>query len=137
MTTKELAEMLSGREVGMEITSVEFDRAADAGLVVVYGYSDDNVEFRGPLMMKLGLTRALPFILPLTESSRSRTAVRRIAPISSRSGKRPKALRQCGTTRVTLAGRLRLTYPMKRSTFMKTETCSVWVLCSVWRIWYE
>ncbi len=49
MTAKELAEMLSGREYGMEITEDEARRAADAGLVVVYGYSDDNVEFRGAI----------------------------------------------------------------------------------------
>lgn len=47
MTAKELAEMLSGRKYGMEITSEEARAAKDAGLVVVYGYSDDNVEFAG------------------------------------------------------------------------------------------
>ena len=54
MTAKELAEMLTGREYGMEITSVEFDRAADARLVVVYGYSDDNVEFAGAIEDEVG-----------------------------------------------------------------------------------
>ena len=49
MTAKELAEMLSGRKYGMEITSEEARAAKDAGLVVVYGYSDDNVEFRGAI----------------------------------------------------------------------------------------
>ncbi len=49
MTAKELAEMLSGRKYGMEITKDEAQRAADAGLVVVYGYSDDNVEFSGAI----------------------------------------------------------------------------------------
>lgn len=47
MTAKELAEMLFGRKYGMEITSEEARATKDAGLVVVYGYSDDNVEFRG------------------------------------------------------------------------------------------
>ena len=54
MTAKELATALTGRKVGMEITSVEFDRAADAGLVVVFGYSDDNVEFRGAIDEEVG-----------------------------------------------------------------------------------
>ena len=54
MTAKELSEMLSGRKYGMEITSVEFDRAADAGLVVVYGYSDDNIELAGAIDDEVG-----------------------------------------------------------------------------------
>lgn len=54
MTAKELAEMLSGRKYGMEITSEEARAAKDAGLVVVYGYSDDNVEFRGAIDEEVG-----------------------------------------------------------------------------------
>lgn len=54
MTAKELAEMLSGREYGMEITSEEARAAKDAGLVVVYGYSDDNVEFSGAIDEEVG-----------------------------------------------------------------------------------
>ena len=49
MTAKELAEMLSGREVGMEITPGETQDAKNAGLVVVYGCSDDNVEICGAI----------------------------------------------------------------------------------------
>ena len=49
MTAKELAEMLSGREVGNEITSDEAWQAADAGLVVVLGYSDDGMVFCGAI----------------------------------------------------------------------------------------
>ena len=54
MTAKELAEMLAGREYGMEITKGEAQRAADTGLVVVYGYSDDNVEFAGAIDGEVG-----------------------------------------------------------------------------------
>lgn len=54
MTAKELAEMLSGRKYGMEITSEEARAAKDAGLVVVYGYSDDNAEFRGAIDDEVG-----------------------------------------------------------------------------------
>lgn len=54
MTTKELAEMLSGRKYGMEITSEEARAAKDASLVVVYGYSDDNVEFSGAINEEVG-----------------------------------------------------------------------------------
>ena len=58
MTAKELAEMLTGREYGMEITRGEAQRAADAGLVVVYGYSDDNVEFAGAIDGEVGKSEA-------------------------------------------------------------------------------
>lgn len=54
MTAKELAEMLSGRKYGVEITSEEKRTAKDAGLVVVYGYSDDNVEFSGAIDEEVG-----------------------------------------------------------------------------------
>ena len=54
MIMKEFAEMLSGREYGMEITKDEERQAADAGLVVVYGYSDDNVELRGAIDAEVG-----------------------------------------------------------------------------------
>ncbi len=54
MTAKELAEMLSGREYGWVLTPGE-DRGAKAtGLVVVYGYSDDNVEFDGAIRDEVG-----------------------------------------------------------------------------------
>lgn len=54
MTAKEFSEMLSGREYGMEITKDEERQAANAGLVVVYGYSDDNVELRGAIDEEVG-----------------------------------------------------------------------------------
>lgn len=49
MTAKELAAMITGREYGDEIAQEEINQAAEAGLVVVYGYSDDNVELRGAI----------------------------------------------------------------------------------------
>lgn len=54
MTMKEFAKMLSGREYGMELTKDEERQAADAGLVVAYGYSDDNVELRGAIDEEVG-----------------------------------------------------------------------------------
>lgn len=48
-TTKILAAILNGRQYGSEITDEEQRAAADAGLVVVFGYSDDNVELRGAI----------------------------------------------------------------------------------------
>ena len=54
MTAKELAEILSGREVGEEIIWGEERDIKDAGLVVVYGYSDDNVELYGAINDEVG-----------------------------------------------------------------------------------
>ncbi len=54
MTAKELAEMLDRREVGEEIEWGEEQDIKDAGLVVVYGYSDDNVEFCGAINDEVG-----------------------------------------------------------------------------------
>jgi len=54
MKAKELAIALTGREVGMEIMPGEERDAKDAGLVVVYGYSDDNVELCGAINDEVG-----------------------------------------------------------------------------------
>lgn len=54
MTTKELANILSGREYLSEITEDEKRRAKAAGLVVCYGYSDDNVELAGAFDEEVG-----------------------------------------------------------------------------------
>lgn len=44
-----LAALLNGREYGSEITEAEATQAKDDGLVVVFGYSDDGIEFRGAI----------------------------------------------------------------------------------------
>ena len=49
LTATALATMLDGRQYGSEITEGEAKLAAEAGLVVVFGYSDDNVELRGAI----------------------------------------------------------------------------------------
>lgn len=49
MNAKQLAELLNGREIGKEITKEEEKQAWDAGLVVVFGASDDLMEFRGAI----------------------------------------------------------------------------------------
>jgi len=46
--------MLSGREAGAEITPGETQDAKDAGLVVVCGYSDDDVELYGAIHKEVG-----------------------------------------------------------------------------------
>lgn len=54
MTKEMLAEKLTGREIGNELEPLEEKAAKDNGLVVVFGYSDDNVEFRGAIYEEVG-----------------------------------------------------------------------------------
>lgn len=49
MTPRELADRLNGREIGAELTRAEEAEANAAGLVVVFGASDDLIEFRGAI----------------------------------------------------------------------------------------
>ena len=51
---KSWAERLNGREYGSEITTVEAAEAKRDGIVVVFGYSDDNMEFVGALNDEVG-----------------------------------------------------------------------------------
>ncbi|UZW13216.1 hypothetical protein OSC52_15370 [Clostridium pasteurianum] len=54
MDIKEFAIGLTGREYGQEITKDEEKLAKELGLVVVFGYSDDNAEFRGAIYDEAG-----------------------------------------------------------------------------------
>jgi len=54
MKKEQLAELLAGREYGNEITRAEAALAEEAGLVVVYGYSDDNMAFVGAIRDEMG-----------------------------------------------------------------------------------
>jgi len=55
MHTKEsLAALLNGREYGQEITKSEIADAKAAGLVVMYGYSDDGVHLSGAINDEVG-----------------------------------------------------------------------------------
>lgn len=54
MTAKELAALLNGRKYGDEITQEEAAAAKEAGLVVVFGQSDDLMEFRGAIDDEVG-----------------------------------------------------------------------------------
>lgn len=54
MTKEELAAKLNGREYGDEITEAEEREAKAAGLVVIYGYSDDNTELNGVIDDEVG-----------------------------------------------------------------------------------
>ena len=54
MNKKELAEQLNGREYRAEVDELESNKAAEAGLVVVFGASDDLMEFRGKIYDEIG-----------------------------------------------------------------------------------
>lgn len=54
MTKEELAASLTGREYCDEITAAEETEARAAGLVVVFGASDDLMEFRGSINDEFG-----------------------------------------------------------------------------------
>ena len=54
MTIFEFADGLNDREYLNEITPLEEQRAKELGFVVVFGYSDDNAEFRGAIYDEIG-----------------------------------------------------------------------------------
>lgn len=54
MNAKELAALLNGRQYREEITPEEVSQARADGLVVVYGASDDLMEFDGAISDEIG-----------------------------------------------------------------------------------
>ena len=54
MTIYEFAKQLNGGEYGNELTRSEEQEAKELGFVVVFGYSDDNAEFRGAIDDEVG-----------------------------------------------------------------------------------
>jgi hypothetical protein len=54
MNAQELAAALHNREYGDEITAAEERLAKESGLVVVFGASDDLMEFRGAVHDEIG-----------------------------------------------------------------------------------
>lgn len=54
MTPTELAQMLDGAEYGLDDRKEELNLARENGLVVVYGYSDDLMEFEGAIRDEVG-----------------------------------------------------------------------------------
>jgi hypothetical protein len=54
VTATDFAARLHGREYGHEIILAEDKDACRLGLVVLFGYSDDNAEFRGAITDEVG-----------------------------------------------------------------------------------
>jgi len=59
MTPQEVALALDGNEYGKEIAEDLEERVRDAGIVVVFGASDDLMEFRGAINDEVGETAYL------------------------------------------------------------------------------
>jgi hypothetical protein len=55
MDKQDLASMLDGRSYGFELSRDEARRASADGLVVVYGASDDLMEFEGAIIDEVGV----------------------------------------------------------------------------------
>ena len=54
VTKEHLAARLNGCEYGLETTGTTIKDAQESGLVIVYGYSDDNMEFEGAITEEVG-----------------------------------------------------------------------------------
>lgn len=54
VTKEELAARLNGCEYGLETIGSTIKDAQESGLVIVYGYSDDNMEFEGAIHDEVG-----------------------------------------------------------------------------------
>jgi hypothetical protein len=54
MDIQQFAAMLNGKEIYKEITREEERQAKELGIVVVFGHSDDNIEFRGAINDEVG-----------------------------------------------------------------------------------
>ncbi len=54
ITKEELAQMLNGNQYGNECPNQEDKLAKENNLVIVFGYSDDNMEFEGAIDDEVG-----------------------------------------------------------------------------------
>lgn len=63
MTKEDLAALLNGRQYRSEITDAEEAQAKAAGLLVIFGASDDLVEFRGVVNDEIGAYNGTTFRL--------------------------------------------------------------------------
>lgn len=63
MNRQDLAALLNGREYRREITKDEEAQAKAAGLLVIFGASDDLVEFRGAIHDEIGANNGTLFRL--------------------------------------------------------------------------
>lgn len=63
MTRKELAEKLNGRDYRNEMTKEEESQAKKNGLIVIFGASDDLMEFRGAIRDEVDCYEGIKVVL--------------------------------------------------------------------------
>ena len=68
MNKEQLAACLDGRQYGQEITYDECRIATESGLVVIYGQSDDLIEFDGVYSDEIGAYHGETFCLMLNNA---------------------------------------------------------------------
>lgn len=61
MTPSDFAARLNGRTYGSEMTKSEEAEARGMGYIVIFGYSDDNVELRGAIYDEIGAYEGTTF----------------------------------------------------------------------------
>lgn len=69
MTKEELASKLNGMEYRTDIPKELIDQAKENGLVIVYGYSDDLMEFEGALELEGDCYKGQKFLIALAGQS--------------------------------------------------------------------
>lgn len=65
MKREELAKLLNGRQYRNEMEQVEETAAKEGGLIVIFGASDDLVEFRGVIYDEIGAYDGTDFIIAI------------------------------------------------------------------------
>ena len=63
MTKEELAAILNGRQYGQEVADHEMGVIKAAGLIVLFGESDDLLELRGAIYDEVGAYKGRSFVL--------------------------------------------------------------------------
>ena len=63
MTKEDFATLINGRQYRDELTKEEEKSAEGSGLIVIFGASDDLIEFRGKLDDEIGAYEGTDFII--------------------------------------------------------------------------
>ena len=63
MTKEDFATLINGRQYRDELTKEEEKSAEESGLIVIFGASDDLIEFRGKLDDEIGAYEGTDFII--------------------------------------------------------------------------
>ena len=63
MTKEDFATLINGRQYRDELTKEEEKSAEESGLIVIFGASDDLIEFRGKINDEIGAYKGTDFII--------------------------------------------------------------------------